>query len=161
MWQEPPPYESAVDRAIREAAERGAFDDLPGKGKPLPQLDEDELGWVRRWLDREGVSPEMLLPTPVQLRKEIDRLPQVLAALRREADVRDAVAELNRRIAEHLRHPSGPRIPVRRVDVERAVEQWRSARAALLPPPPPAAPGPEPPAPVPRRRPWWRWWRRR
>lgn len=159
MWQEPPPFESAVDRAIREAAERGAFDNLPGKGKPLPQLDEDELGWVRRWLDREGVSPEMLLPTPVQLRKEIDRLPRTLAALRREADVRDAVAELNRRIAEHMRYPSGPRIPVRLVDVERAVERWRSTQA---PAPAPVAPEPEPDVPVPaaHRRPWWRWWRR-
>lgn len=159
--QFPPPYESAVDRAIREAAERGAFDNLPGKGKPLPQLDEDELGWVRRWLDREGVSSEMLLPTPVQLRKETDRLPLTLAALKRESHVRDAVAELNRRIAEHIRYPSGPRIPLRLVDVERAVAQWRQARAAQLPPP--AVPVPEPPSPVPpvpRRRSWWRWWRR-
>lgn len=157
--QFPPPYESAVDRAIREAAERGAFDNLPGKGKPLPQLDEDELGWLRRWLDREGVSSEMLLPTPVQLRKEIDRLPQTLAALRRESDVRDAVSELNRRVAEHLRYPSGPRIPVRRVDVERAVAQWRQAREAQ----PPEARVPVPPSPVPpvsRRRSWWPWWHR-
>ncbi|QJY51053.1 DUF1992 domain-containing protein [Pseudonocardia broussonetiae] len=159
--QFPPPYESAVDRAIREAAERGAFDNLPGKGKPLPQLDEDELGWVRRWLDREGVSSEMLLPTPVQLRKEIDRLPQTLAALKRESDVRDAVSELNRRIAEHIRYPSGPRIPVRLVDAERAVAQWRQGREAQLPPP--AAPVPEPPAsaPAPRRRRRWWWWRGR
>ena len=28
-------YETPLDRAIREATERGAFDDLPGAGKPL------------------------------------------------------------------------------------------------------------------------------
>src|SRR5439155_7280479 len=30
-------WESAVDRQIREAQERGAFDDLPGAGHPLPR----------------------------------------------------------------------------------------------------------------------------
>ena len=30
-------WESAVDQQIREAQERGDFDDLPGKGKPLPR----------------------------------------------------------------------------------------------------------------------------
>jgi hypothetical protein len=28
-------FESALDRQIRAAEERGEFDDLPGKGKPL------------------------------------------------------------------------------------------------------------------------------
>ncbi|MHA6784140.1 DnaJ family domain-containing protein [Pseudonocardia saturnea] len=145
------PYESAVDRAIREAAERGAFENLPGKGKPLPHLDDDELGWVRRWMDREGVSPELLLPPSVQLRKEIDRLPETLAALRTEAAVREHVREVNLRVVEHLRFPSGPRIPVRPVDADAAVARWRAARAGPVPPVP-VAPTPEP-------RP--RWWRRR
>lgn len=29
-------YESVVDRQIRQARERGEFDNLPGMGKPLP-----------------------------------------------------------------------------------------------------------------------------
>ncbi len=71
-----PRYETVVERQIREAAERGAFENLPGRGKPLPQLQgpADELWWARRWLEREGVSREMLLPPSVQLRKEIVRL---------------------------------------------------------------------------------------
>ncbi|MDN5933163.1 MAG: DUF1992 domain-containing protein [Pseudonocardia sp.] len=145
------PYESAVDRAIREAAERGAFENLPGKGKPLPHLDDDELGWVRRWMDREGVSREMLLPPSVQLRKEIDRLPQTLAALRTEAEVREHVREVNLRVVEHLRFPSGPHVPVRPVDADAAVARWRADRAE----PPHALTGGATPAP--RRR----WWRRR
>jgi hypothetical protein len=145
------PYESALDRAIREAAERGAFENLPGRGKPLPHLDDDELGWVRRWMDREGVSTELLLPPSVQLRKELDRLPESLAALRAEAEVREHVRELNRRIAEHLRFPSGPRVPVSPVGVDAAVAQWRAARAVPAPLPPPAEPRPT------RRR----WWQRR
>src|SRR5918998_979016 len=106
----PERYESHIDRQIRLAAERGVFDNLPGKGKPLPGLDEpdDELWWVRRYLDREGISRDTLLPPSVQLRKEIDRLPETLRALPTESAVRDAVRELNLRIVEFLVAPSGP-----------------------------------------------------
>jgi hypothetical protein len=153
-----PGYETVVERQIREAAERGAFDGLPGRGKPLPQLQgpADEMWWARRWLEREGVSREMLLPPSVQLRKELDRLPKTLRALRDERAVRDALDELDRRVVEHMRYPSGPRIPVRRVDVEAAVARWRAERAAAeqAAAPPPAADA----APVPARR--RRWWRR-
>jgi len=39
-------YESWVDKQIREAQERGDFDDLPGAGKPLPHLgDPDDADW--------------------------------------------------------------------------------------------------------------------
>ena len=61
--KEPPELrESWIDRVIREAAERGEFDDLPGKGKPLEVLAEqyDENWWVKRWLQREGIDPKEL-----------------------------------------------------------------------------------------------------
>ena len=145
-------FESAIDRQIREAAERGAFENLPGRGKPLPQLQgpSDEMWWVRRWMEREGVSTESLLPPAVQLRKEIDRLPATLRALRSERAVRDAVEELDLRVVEYLRFPTGPRVPVRRVDVEQAVARWAAERAS-----PPAPAGPPAVPHRPRRRRWW------
>lgn len=47
-------YENHVDRLIRESIERGEFDDLPGKGKPIPGAGsvDDDLWWVRRWVRR-------------------------------------------------------------------------------------------------------------
>jgi hypothetical protein len=50
--------ESLVERRIREAMERGEFDNLPGAGKPIPDLDdrEDELSWIKRWMKREGID---------------------------------------------------------------------------------------------------------
>ncbi len=52
------PAESWVERRIREAAERGEFDGLPGSGEPLAILAEpyDELWWVRRKVRREGIT---------------------------------------------------------------------------------------------------------
>jgi DnaJ homologue, subfamily C, member 28, conserved domain len=121
-------YESAVDKAIREAQERGEFDNLPGAGKPIPHLDDDELWWVKNKLRAEGLSTEALLPPALQLRREVERLPDAVADLPTEADVREVVADLNRRIADYLRAPSAPRVPVHRVDAEAAVAGWRSGR---------------------------------
>lgn len=158
MYAPDPRYETAVDRQIREAQERGEFDDLPGKGKPLPGLDGkfDENWWIRGFLRREGLPTDALLPTSVQLRKEIDRLPETVRALRDERLVRDAVEELNLRIVDHMRYPTGPRVPIRRLDPDEVVARWRSERPERVRTAPPA-----PPAPPQPRRSWWSRLRRR
>jgi hypothetical protein len=142
-------YESTIDKQIRMAEERGDFADLPGKGKPLPGLDgpHDENWWIKGWIEREGVPSDALLPTPLQLRKEAERLPEAVRDLPTEEAVRAAVSDLNRRIAEWVRAPSGPAVPVKRVDAEAIVEGWWAARST----PPPA-----PEAGTPARRRWWR-----
>jgi DnaJ-like protein len=129
-----PAHETLVERQIRLAQERGDFDDLPGKGKPLPGLDgpDDEDWWVKGYLRREGLSAEPLLPTPLQLRREIERLPDTVAGLPDERTVREVARELNRRIAQWLRAPVGPAVPVGPVDVDAVVARWRADRAALL-----------------------------
>lgn len=151
MTERKPPgvsFESWVDRQIREAADRGAFDNLPGAGKPLPGLRKprDEMWWIRQKLDQEGLSADTLLPEPIRLRKEIDRLPETVRPLPTEASVRDTVAALNRRIAAWLAAPSGPHIPVTPVDADEVVAGWRTARRRV--PATPAVPS--------RKRRWWR-----
>ena len=51
-------FESIADRLIREAIERGEFNDLPGAGKPIADLDKpyDPQWWVESFLDRERSS---------------------------------------------------------------------------------------------------------
>ncbi|MFD1814698.1 DUF1992 domain-containing protein [Rhodococcus gannanensis] len=123
------PFESWVERQIRLAQERGDFDDLPGAGKPLPHVaDGDELWWVKRKLAAEGLSTEALLPPSLQLRREIERLPATVADLPTEPDVRELVADLNRRIADYLRAPSAPVVPVHKVDADATVAAWRTRR---------------------------------
>lgn len=48
-----------VEKLIEEARARGEFDNLPGAGKPIPDLDVayDELWWVRKWMERENLRP--------------------------------------------------------------------------------------------------------
>jgi hypothetical protein len=162
MTERKPPglsFTSWIDQQIQEAADRGAFDDLPGAGKPLPQhRDDDGQRWIREKLRREGVSGDQLLPPPLKLRKERARLLDAVPSLASEENVRDAVADLNRRIAEWRRIPVGPPVFVQLVNADEMISRWRAAH----PPAPPAAAAGSPAeaaadaSPRPRRR-----WRRR
>ncbi|MGI5220008.1 DUF1992 domain-containing protein [Nocardia sp. CA-290969] len=155
-------FESWVDRKIREATERGEFENLPGAGKPLPGAGNpyhDEDAWLRDYLRREGVSGEAMLPPSLLLRRDVERLPGTVRELGTEAEVRAAVAELNRRIVDWLRLPTGPQIPIAPVDTEEIVAGWRSATNHTGGRPVTDARDPERPRPG-VRRPWWRRLRR-
>jgi hypothetical protein len=123
-------YESWVDRQIREAIERGEFDNLPGQGRPIKGLNgrEDENWWVKAYLEREDLP--LPLPTALALRKEVMALPETLADISDEQSVREIIADLNHRIAEsHRRRLDGPPIVIGLVNVEHAVAEWRSHRS--------------------------------
>ena len=124
------PYESWVERQIREATERGEFDNLPGAGKPIPGLTgrDDENWWVKQFLEREQLP--MPLPTSLALRKEVASLPQELADVPDEESVRQIITELNQRIRDsHRRRLDGPAAVVGFVDMEATVAEWRRNRA--------------------------------
>jgi hypothetical protein len=135
MTERKPPeisFTSWIDRQITEAEERGAFDNLPGSGKPLPSREADVgQAWLREYLRREGMSAEEALPTPLRLRREVERLSETVQDLPTERDVRQVVAEINRRIMEWRRIPLGPPIYLRSVDEELMVSRWRDRHAAI------------------------------
>lgn len=96
-------WESLAERRIREAAERGEFDDLPGTGRPLPGLDGtyDPNWWVREWLRRTSLED-----TAAELRRTIrSELPRLKASperpgtAERVADLNAAIEALNRQLA--------------------------------------------------------------
>jgi DnaJ-like protein len=124
-------YESMVDRAIREAQERGEFDDLPGAGKPLRDKGQpyDENWWLREFVRREQVTG--VLPGTMALRRELDELADAAARMPTEAAVRDLVTDVNRRIVLAQRgHLDGPPVALPTVDVDRVVAAWRARRGA-------------------------------
>jgi len=176
MTERKPPqlgFTSWIDRQIADAERRGLFDDLPGAGKPLeirPGAPDGDYGqaWLRDYARREGVAAEEMLPAPLRLRKEVERLAETAGEFRTEAEVREAVSDLNRRIVEWRRIPVGPPVHVRLVNADDLVARWRAAQAAAAPrPAPPKTPAPgsrvrEPASEQPRppRRGWrQRFWR--
>lgn len=121
-------YESWVDRAIRDATDRGEFDDLPGAGKPIPNLahNYDDAWWAKELLEREGLS---LLPDTLQLQLIVEKERERIGALQSESAVRAEVATLNEMIrARLLSATTGPPSRTTLVDVEKFVAAWRVGR---------------------------------
>ena len=151
--------EGWVDRQIREARERGEFDNLPGAGKPLGDLGDpnDPDWWVRNIIKREKLDISGALPTPLALRKEAASFPESLADVRSEVQVREILEDFNHRVKIDRLRPAVRNLPpllARTVDVDEVVEQWRELRSAVAPPTPPA-PVTDDPVPTPARG-WWR-----
>ncbi|MEJ7651612.1 MAG: DnaJ family domain-containing protein [Nakamurella sp.] len=146
-------HERPVDAAIREAAEAGAFDNLGGQGKPLPNRTGGD-DFLRRFAEAEDAGGSFL-PRSLQLRKEAHDLPARVRTVRSEDKVRALVKDLNTRISAEIFVPTGqPPLAMRLLDADEVVAAWAAERtrlaaerAELLTPPP------EPKTPR-------RWWRR-
>jgi Domain of unknown function (DUF1992) len=149
-------FETWVERQIREAQERGEFDNLRGAGEPLPGLTGhyDEMWWVKQVAQREHLS---LLPPLLALRREAEELLAGLGDLQSEAAVRDVVADYNARVVDAIRGPhDGPLVAVpRRLDVDQVVAEWRRRRSTCRPAAVDLRPTMEDPT---ARRPRRRWW---
>ncbi len=148
-----------MEKAIREAQERGEFDDLPGAGKPLKDLGDtdDPMWWLRRFVEREQLDLTAALPPALQLRKEAAAFPGSLADLRTEEAVREVLEDFNSRVRRDRLRPPDPGMPqllAPTVDVDELVERWRELRAASHPP------VVDPPVTTGEARPRRRWWRR-
>lgn len=123
-------FESHVDRLIREATERGEFDNLPGAGKPLDLGSPDDPDWwVKGKLRSEGLDAAGALPEVVSLRKEAAAYPESLRDLCTEASVRAVLEDYNARVRADRLRPRDPRLPslvAPLVDVEAMVQRWRA-----------------------------------
>lgn len=128
MTERKPPkvsFESWVDRQIREARERGEFDDLPGAGKPLPGANKphDPNWWVKQKLRAENLS---YLPPTLAVRKEAEDALAAAMRAKSESRVREIIAAVNDKISDAIRRPlEGPPLNLMPFDVERVVSDWR------------------------------------
>lgn len=131
MTKRKPPgvsFESWIDRQIREATERGQFDDLPGKGKPIADVDKpyDEMWWIKRKMQRENLS---YLPPTLALRKEAEDALEAATRARTEAELRRILTGINDKIRAANRLPQvGPPLNLAPFDIDRLAARWREER---------------------------------
>ncbi len=126
-------WESWVEQQIRAGMERGEFDRLPGKGKPLDgivttegEIHRDEDWWLKAKLRRERLS---FLPSTLAVRKELEAARQAIARASNETVVRRIVGDINERIREiNRRGADGPPSTVMPLDEETVVAAWRTQR---------------------------------
>lgn len=122
-------WDVIAEERIRAAQEEGRFDNLPGFGKPIPDLDRrDPNWWIKRKLKAERLS---FLPPVLEARIAREWTLESLAEMPTGAAVRARLEKLNEQIRRALLSPQpGPDIPVPPVDVESALREWRRSRGA-------------------------------
>ena len=117
-----------VDLQVRQAMERGDFDNLPGTGKPIEGLgtEHDPDWWLKKLVERERIA---VLPPSIALRKEDAELDATLDRESAERVVRELLEDFNKRIVEARRQlQGGPPVITKTRDVDAEVAAWRARR---------------------------------
>src|SRR5262249_17915721 len=110
---------------IQQAKAEGAFDDLEGKGKPIPGIDApyDPDWWVKKLLEREKLS---VLPPALEIRAKVDRTLDEVWRLAREDEVVRRVTVINAEIARGNRTAGeGPPTSLAPLDIAAILAEWR------------------------------------
>ena len=133
MTERKPPgksWESWFDEIIQRAQDEGVFQDLPGAGKPLPDLDKpyDPDWWAKQLVRRGKIS---LLPPALELLRQVEAELAIIWTLSSEAEVKRRAAALNAVIATvNARAAEGPPTRVAPLDVDALVADWRRRSTA-------------------------------
>src|SRR5262249_12559305 len=131
MTERKPPHkrwDSWIEELIERARTEGAFDDLEGKGKPIPGLDApyDPDWWVKKLLEREKLS---VLPPALEIRAKVERALDEVWQIDREREVRRLVLAINTEIVRVNRTAAeGPPTSLGALDVETVLAEWRRRR---------------------------------
>jgi hypothetical protein len=86
-------FEKIVEERIRKAQREGAFDDLPGAGKPLPREDMDIPEDIR--LAYKVLKNADFIPPELELRKEIRSTQELLSGMPETGEKYKTLKKLN------------------------------------------------------------------
>jgi hypothetical protein len=92
-----PGYDKIVEQRIREAQENGEFDNLPGRGEPLPLDDNSHIPEDLR-IAYKILKNADCLPPEVQEKKEIRQMEELLASIPDEKERYKLIKKINYRI---------------------------------------------------------------
>ncbi|MBN1848219.1 MAG: DUF1992 domain-containing protein [Deltaproteobacteria bacterium] len=90
-------YQKIIEQKIKEAAEKGEFDNLPGKGKPLDLEDESRIPEDLR-LAYKVLKNANCLPPEIELRKEIRQMEDMLENIPDEKEKYRHIKKINLKI---------------------------------------------------------------
>jgi hypothetical protein len=119
-----------VELQVQQAMRRGEFDNLPGAGKPIPDLDapHDPDWWLKRLIERERITG--VLPPALALRTEDARMDETLDRETTPDGVRRVVEDFNARIVEARRQlQGGPPVITALRDPDDEIRAWSQRRS--------------------------------
>jgi len=131
MTERKPPevsWETWIETQIRVAMGEGAFDNLPGAGKPLPGFGQeyDPLWWQKQLVKREQVS---VLPPSLELLRKVETELAAVGMLEDEAAIRRRVAALNVEITKiNATAVEGPPTRLSLLNVDQVLARWQRKR---------------------------------
>ena len=112
--------EAITERRVAQARADGLFDDLPGAGKPIPDIDRHRPpGW---WAQR-FVATERRKVRAMELEEELAQAMAPLWRLESADEVAARVAELNETIATYNRITDLATKPM--LDLDETLATWR------------------------------------
>ena len=121
-------WQSHIEGQIERARRQGAFENLPGAGKPIEGLERrhDDLWWLRQLIEREDLD---ILPGSLELRREVEKAIERMPRLPTERAVRVLFDQLNERIAHaNATHTAGLPLNLAPFDIDGVVSRWREER---------------------------------
>ena len=120
-----------VDIQVQQAVRRGEFDNLPGRGKPIPGIDgpHDPDWWLKSLIERERISG--VLPPALALRTEDVQLDTTLDREPTEVGVRRVIDDFNARIVDARRQlQGGPPVITALRDPDGEAAAWAARRTS-------------------------------
>jgi hypothetical protein len=92
-------FQKIVEKRIKEAQERGEFDDLPGRGRPIPLEDEGHVPEDLR-LAYKILKNADCLPPELELKKEIRQMEDLLEHIPDEKEKYRQIKRINYKILQ-------------------------------------------------------------
>ena len=128
--KKPPGVKTAdwVEGLISDAQKRGEFDNLSGKGKPIPGLDKpyDPDWWIKQKLNDENID---FSPEPIKLKRAAEQRIEELMKFNSQEALVNEIMGINQLIkqANSLPQPAGT-VPMPLLDEETEISRWKATR---------------------------------
>ena len=92
-------YQKIIEKKIKEAVEKGEFDNLPGKGKPLDLEDDSRVPEDLR-ISYKILKNADCVPPEIELKREIRRMEDMLESIPDEKEKYKQMKKINYKITQ-------------------------------------------------------------
>ncbi len=117
-------FQKIIERRIQEALERGDFDDLPGRGKPM-QIEDDSGVPEDLRLAYKVLKNADCLPPELQLKKEIRQMEDLLESIPDEKEKYRQIKKINYKIMRlNIMGKKSPLLEEREIYYKKLVEKF-------------------------------------